>query len=83
MDATAAPLLPIPTEPEAAIRHLVCVIGRGFHPDTPACDYVTATGAEAFAPPETTAIDGAVVLALATLGERVYEIALDEMEKLP
>lgn len=74
------PLLPIPSDPEAAIRHLVRVIGHEFHPDTPGSEYEAADGSPSFAAEEVSAIDGAVVKALAALGERVYEIGMDEME---
>lgn len=87
MNATAAgsavPLLPVPADHEAAIRHLVRVIGPGFHLDTLGCEYVTADGSPSFSAEEVSAIDGAVVKALAALGERVYQIAMDEMEMLP
>ena len=72
-------LLPIPLAPESAIRHLVRVIGPGFHPDTLGCEYEMADGAPSFTAEEISAIDGAVVKALAALGEKVYAVALDEM----
>ena len=76
------PLLPIPVDPEAAIRHLVRVIGPSFHPDTLGCEYETADGSPSFSAEEVTAIDGAVVKALAVLGEKVYAVAMEEMEAL-
>jgi hypothetical protein len=78
----AVPLLPIPVDPEAAIRHLVRVIGEGFHPDTLGCEYVAADGSPSFTSEEISAIDGAVVKALAALGEKVYSVAMEEMEAL-
>lgn len=74
------PLLPIPSDHEAAIRHLVRVIGHGFHPDTLGSEYEAADGSPSFTAEEVAAIDGAVVKALAALGEKVYEIGMDEME---
>lgn len=79
MNATA-PLLPIPTDPEAAIRHLVRVIGPGFHPDNLASEYVKEDGAPLLSAEEASEVDLALVDALASLGDRAYQIAMNEME---
>lgn len=73
-----APLLPIPSDPSAAVRHLVRIIGPGFHPDTPAAEYIAGdSGAPSLSPAEVSAIDAARTAALGALGGKIYSVALE------
>lgn len=75
-------VLPIPEDPEDAVRHLVRRVGEGFHPDTPAAEYVRDDLTPSFTPEEARSIDASLARAFAALGERVYEVGLDEMDHL-
>lgn len=64
------------------IRYLVQFIGRGFHPDTRAADYVGRGGAPLFPGRLADHLQRSIDRAVRILGDTVYDIALDELHKL-
>jgi hypothetical protein len=58
-------------------------IGLGFHPDTPASDYLNGqTGKPLFSASEATAFDLALEAAFSFLGDEIYEEGLTMMQSL-